>query len=108
MRNAFTRTVIGLVSAVALAGAVAGPATAAPADPETGLSFYAHKEFKFIANFPQPDGGCHLVPAGADLLVGWSGLTNVVSYSTPDCTGQATSLGTLRSVDSGDVSFRTE
>ncbi|MGW6443488.1 hypothetical protein [Lentzea sp. NPDC055074] len=107
MRNALTRTVIGLASAVALAGVAAAPASAA-ADPQTGLSFYAHKEFKFIANFPQPDDGCHRVPAGADLLVGWSGLTNVLAYSTPDCSGQASSLGTLRSVDSGDVSFRTE
>lgn len=108
MRKALTRTAIGLVSAAALAAAVATPAAAAPADPETGLSFYSHKEFKFLANFPQPDGGCHLVPAGADLLVGWSGLTNVLAYSTPDCTGTPASLGTLRSLDSRDVSFRTE
>ncbi|MET9227132.1 hypothetical protein [Lentzea sp. NPDC003310] len=106
MRNALTRTAIGLVAAAALAAAVATPASAAAGDPGTGLSFYGDREF--VANFPQPDTGCHLVPAGSDLLVGWSGLTNVVAYSTPDCTGQATSLGTLRSLDSGDVSFRTQ
>ncbi|MFD4673028.1 hypothetical protein ACFWNN_25115 [Lentzea sp. NPDC058450] len=108
MRNALTRTAIGLAAAAALVGTAAMPAAATPGDPETGLSFYVYKEWKFVANFPQPDTGCHLVPAGADLLVGWSGLENVRAYSTPDCTGQYSSLGTLRSVVPGYVSFRTE
>ncbi|GLY47990.1 hypothetical protein [Lentzea sp. NBRC 102530] len=108
MRNALTRTAIGLAAAAALAGGAAMPAAAAPADPETGLSFYVYKEWKFVANFPQPDTGCHLFPKGADLLVGWSGLENVRAYSTPDCTGQYSSLGTLRSVVPSYVSFSTE
>ncbi|MCO8274090.1 hypothetical protein M1L60_26160 [Actinoplanes sp. TRM 88003] len=111
MRKTAVRLSVGLAAVAAFGTVAATPAAAAPADVQSGLSFYVYNRQSptFVANFPQPDSSCQAVPARADLLVGWSGLTNVLAYRSADCSDRPASLGTLRSIRPGEFqSFRTE
>ncbi|MEV4630835.1 hypothetical protein AB0J90_31680 [Micromonospora sp. NPDC049523] len=78
-------------------GVAASPASAQ----ESGLTFYSGSFTTAVAHYPAPTGKCETLPATADSHVGWSGFSDIVFYSTADCTGQATGVGTLRSYQPG-------
>jgi hypothetical protein len=78
-------------------GVAASPASAE----EAGLTFYSTPFTTQVAHFASPTGECTPLPATAGGHIGWSGFTDVVMYTTTDCTGYATSTGTLRTYDAG-------
>ncbi|RKG91904.1 hypothetical protein D7V88_08275 [Corallococcus terminator] len=107
MRKAALRAVLGL-TAVAGIAVSSGVAFAAPAiNWESGLTFYGDNFRTPVANFPNPDGGCHPFPADADALVGWSNVENVIAYRTDDCSGYPIALGTLRTFRPGEYASFT-
>ncbi|PWR08683.1 hypothetical protein DKT68_14925 [Micromonospora acroterricola] len=84
-------------------GLLATPASAQ----ESGLTFYSGTFATRVANVPAPTGACTALPPTADSHVGWSGFRDVTFYQTPDCSGQATGVGTLRTYEAGRwTSFR--
>jgi len=84
-------------------GLIASPASAQP----SGLTFYTGTFTTEVANFPPSVIDCATLPSTADSHVGWSGFRDVIFYRTPDCTGQATGMGTLRNYEAGRwLSFR--
>ncbi|WNG58831.1 hypothetical protein F0U59_31945 [Archangium gephyra] len=105
MRKTALRAVLA-VTAVATTAGLAVSSGAASATPsvnwEAGLTFYGDNFRTPVANFPNPDGGCHPFPATADALVGWSNVENVIAYKSDDCTGQQIWLGTLRTFRPGE------
>lgn len=99
------RVVPPLAAAAAVVGLFAAPAAAAPMEPQTGLTFYQSWGGEPVAGFPDPDGSCQVFPAGATVLVGWSGVDEgVFAYRGADCTGRVSALGTLRSFTAGEFS----
>ncbi|MDW5330500.1 hypothetical protein [Plantactinospora sp. KLBMP9567] len=100
MRRAHVRVGAGLFAAVGMAAALGVAASPASAQP-TGLTFYSTPFSVEVLHLAAPTGECAPLPATAAGHVGWSGFTNVVLYRTADCTGQATSTGTLRTYDAG-------
>ncbi|MER7441913.1 hypothetical protein [Micromonospora avicenniae] len=87
-------------------GVTASPASAAGSAP-SGLSFYTADFGTEVAHVDAPTGECAPLPATAAGHVGWSGFSDVVLYRTADCTGYATSTGTLRTYEAGKyLSYR--
>ncbi|TDC36975.1 hypothetical protein E1211_11875 [Micromonospora sp. 15K316] len=78
-------------------GVAASPASAAP----SGLTFYTANFGAEVAHVDAPTGECTPLPAAAASHVGWSGFSDVVLYRAADCTGYATSTGTLRTYEAG-------
>lgn len=103
MSARITGGVAAAVAAVAATLITANPAAAAFEPEETGLTFYAGGFSTPVAHFEDlPDGQCNVMPPTADTLIGWSGVTQVIGYTGPDCTGYAYGLGNLRNFDAGE------
>ncbi|MFI6262627.1 hypothetical protein [Micromonospora sp. NPDC051006] len=96
----------GLVASTVMAvglGVAASPASAQP----SGLTFYSTSFTVEVLHVDSPTGECTSLPATASGHVGWSGFTDVVLYRSTDCSGYATSTGTLRTYRAGEfASFR--
>ncbi|MBQ0900557.1 hypothetical protein [Micromonospora sp. U21] len=106
MRAGAARTVAVLTMSAIMTvglGVLASPASAQ----DSGLTFYSGTFTTKVANVPAPTGECTALPATADSHVGWSGFRDVTFYQTPDCSGPATGVGTLRTYPAGRwTSFR--
>ncbi|GAB3970056.1 hypothetical protein [Plantactinospora veratri] len=103
MRRGHARVGAGLFAAIGLAAGLGVAASPASAEP-SGLTFYSTPFSVEVAHVAAPTGECAPLPATARGHVGWSGFTDVVLYRTADCTGQATSTGTLRTYEAGRFS----
>ncbi|CAM3072321.1 hypothetical protein G4177_06725 [Corallococcus sp. ZKHCc1 1396] len=101
MRRTTLRAVLAVATVAGLAVSSGAAFASSAIDWELGLTFYGDNFTTPLANYPTPDDGCHPFPATADALVGWSNFENVVAYTTDDCSGLPTALGTLRTFRPG-------
>jgi hypothetical protein len=110
MRRKLTRIAVTLAAGAAALTMLGTSAQAAsPAkDPEQGLYFLAEwASDTVVAHYPTVDGTCTAFPAKATVLIGYSGVLDVRAWRTPDCTGQESGLGTLRTFPAGEyASFK--
>ncbi|MEE6261622.1 hypothetical protein [Plantactinospora sonchi] len=109
MRRTRARIGVGLIASTVLAvglGIAATPASAVSTE-ETGLTFYDSTFTTPVLQLDTPTGECLALPAAAGALVGWSGVSDVVTYRSADCTGYGVSSGTLATFTPGRYqSFR--
>ncbi|MFD4669691.1 hypothetical protein ACFWNN_08140 [Lentzea sp. NPDC058450] len=100
MYRTLTRLTAVAFSLVAGLGVLSVPASAS----NDGIQFYKGQPWTFVKKFPL-DGACHLVPAGADVVVAVE-VSRVFTYRTSDCTGPEGAAG-FHSIP-GVVSWRAD